>query len=57
VRLLPEARLREATSVSMSGTDEVFGMERWGLGYAIGAPGVPEQEAPTPGLSQSWRQV
>src|SRR5881409_2270423 len=48
VRLLSEERLREATSVSMSGTDEVFGMPtRWGLGYAIGALGVPEQEPPT----------
>jgi CubicO group peptidase (beta-lactamase class C family) len=48
VRLLSEERLREATSVSMSGTDEVFGMPaRWGLGYAIGALGVREQEPPT----------
>lgn len=48
VRLLSEARLREATSVSTSGTDEVFGMQtRWGLGYAIGVPGMPEHEPPT----------
>jgi CubicO group peptidase (beta-lactamase class C family) len=39
VRLLPAERLREATAVSSSGTDEVFGMPtRWGLGYAIGLP-------------------
>jgi CubicO group peptidase (beta-lactamase class C family) len=48
VRLLSEARLREATSVSISGTDEVFGMQtRWGLGYGMGVPGAPEQEPPT----------
>jgi CubicO group peptidase (beta-lactamase class C family) len=48
VRVLSEERLREATSVSTSGTDEVFGMPtRWGLGYAIGVPGVPDQEPPT----------
>ena len=39
VRLLPAERLAEATAVSSSGTDEVFGMPtRWGLGYAIGLP-------------------
>jgi CubicO group peptidase (beta-lactamase class C family) len=39
VRLVPPARLAEATAVSSSGTDEVFGMPtRWGLGYGIGLP-------------------
>jgi CubicO group peptidase (beta-lactamase class C family) len=36
----PPERLAEATAVSSSGTDEVFGMPTtWGLGYAIGGPG------------------
>jgi CubicO group peptidase (beta-lactamase class C family) len=40
VRLLPPERVAEATAVSTSGTDEVFGMPTtWGLGYAIGGPG------------------
>ncbi|HYR49962.1 MAG TPA: serine hydrolase domain-containing protein [Candidatus Eisenbacteria bacterium] len=40
VRLIPPARLREATDVAMSGTDEIFGMPtRWGLGYSIGGLG------------------
>jgi CubicO group peptidase (beta-lactamase class C family) len=40
VRLLPPERVAEATTVSTSGTDEVFGMPTtWGLGYAIGGPG------------------
>ena len=40
VRLIPPARLREATAVAMSGTDEIFGMPtRWGLGYSIGGLG------------------
>jgi CubicO group peptidase (beta-lactamase class C family) len=39
-RLIPQARLREATAVAMSGTDEIFGMPtKWGLGYAIGGLG------------------
>ncbi len=39
-RLISPARLREATAVSMSGVDEVFGMpSKWALGYAIGGVG------------------
>ena len=48
VRLLPPERLAEATAVSSSGTDEVFGMPTtWGLGYAIGGPTGDAQDAPT----------
>jgi CubicO group peptidase (beta-lactamase class C family) len=48
VRLIPPERLAEATAVSSSGVDEVFGMPTtWGLGYAIGGPGGDAQEAPT----------
>jgi CubicO group peptidase (beta-lactamase class C family) len=48
VRLLPPERLAEATAVSSSGTDEVFGMPTtWGLGYAIGGPAGDAQDAPT----------
>jgi CubicO group peptidase (beta-lactamase class C family) len=43
VRLLTPERVREATAVASSGTDEVFGMPTtWGLGYAIGLAGAPE---------------
>jgi CubicO group peptidase (beta-lactamase class C family) len=46
VRLLSEKRLREATSPSASGVDEVFGMPtRWALGYSIGAPGSTSETA------------
>ena len=46
VRLLSGATLREATAVSSSGLDEVFGMPtRWGLGYSIGAPGSTSDTA------------
>jgi CubicO group peptidase (beta-lactamase class C family) len=48
VRLLSPQRLREATAVSSSGVDEVFGMPTtWGLGYSIGLPGASAQDAPT----------
>jgi CubicO group peptidase (beta-lactamase class C family) len=48
VRLLPPERLREATAVSTSGVDEVFGMPTtWGLGYGIGGPGGDAQDTPT----------
>jgi CubicO group peptidase (beta-lactamase class C family) len=48
VRLLPPQRLREATAVSASGVDAVFGMPTtWGLGYAIGLPGASAEETPT----------
>src|SRR5215831_9978718 len=48
VPLLTEERLREATTLSMSGTDAVFGMpSAWALGYAIGRPGSSPEDAPT----------
>jgi CubicO group peptidase (beta-lactamase class C family) len=48
VRLLSPQRLREATAVSTSGVDEVFGLPTaWGLGYAIGLPGSTPQDTPT----------
>ena len=46
MRLISPARLREATAVSMSGVDQVFGMPTtWGLGYAIGRLGSTPQES------------
>jgi len=48
VRLITEERLREATTLSMSGMDAVFGMpSAWALGYAIGRPGSSPHDAPT----------
>jgi CubicO group peptidase (beta-lactamase class C family) len=48
VRLIPPERLAEATAVSASGIDEVFGMPTtWGLGYGIGGPSGDPQNAPT----------
>jgi CubicO group peptidase (beta-lactamase class C family) len=48
VRLIPPERLAEATAVSSSGVDEVFGMPTtWGLGYGIGGPGGDAQGSPT----------
>jgi len=48
VRLLSPERLRAATAVSTSGTDEVFGMpSAWGLGYSIGLLGSTPQDSPT----------
>jgi len=48
VRLISEERLREATTLSMSGIDAVFGMpSAWALGYAIGRPGSSPEDAPT----------
>jgi CubicO group peptidase (beta-lactamase class C family) len=48
VRLLPPERVAEATAVSSSGVDEVFGMPTtWGLGYGIGGPAGDAQRAPT----------
>jgi CubicO group peptidase (beta-lactamase class C family) len=42
IRLISPGRLREATTVSMSGADAIFGMPtKWGLGYAIGGLGTP----------------
>ena len=48
VRLLPPERLAQATAVSSSGVDEVFGMPTtWALGYGIGGPGGDAQDSPT----------
>jgi CubicO group peptidase (beta-lactamase class C family) len=48
VRLLTPERLAEATAVSSSGTDEVFGNpSTWGLGYGIGGPTGDAKAAPT----------
>jgi CubicO group peptidase (beta-lactamase class C family) len=48
VRLIPPERLAEATAVSSSGVDEVFGMPTaWALGYGIGGPGGNAQDSPT----------
>ena len=48
VRLISPDRLAEATAVSTSGVDEVFGMPTtWGLGYAIGLPGSTPEDTPT----------
>jgi CubicO group peptidase (beta-lactamase class C family) len=48
VRLISPERLREATTVSASGVDEVFGMPTtWAMGYAIGAIGASPAESKT----------
>jgi CubicO group peptidase (beta-lactamase class C family) len=48
VRLLTPERLAEATAVSSSGPDEVFGNpSTWGLGYPIGGPTGDPEAAPT----------
>jgi CubicO group peptidase (beta-lactamase class C family) len=48
VRLITPETLREATAVSMSGVDEVFGMPTaWGLGFGIGGVTGSSSEAPT----------
>jgi CubicO group peptidase (beta-lactamase class C family) len=48
VRLISPERLREATAISSSGLDEVFGMpSTWGLGFSIGLPGSSGQETPS----------
>jgi CubicO group peptidase (beta-lactamase class C family) len=39
VRLISEERLRDASAVSSSGTDQVYGNESaWGLGFGLGHP-------------------
>ena len=52
IRLISPKRLREATAVAMSGTDQVFGMPTtWALGYSIGRLGAsPEDSATTFGV-------
>lgn len=48
IRLISPERLREATALSMSGVDAVFGMPTaWALGYAIGRPRSTVQDSPT----------
>jgi CubicO group peptidase (beta-lactamase class C family) len=48
VRLITPERLREATAVVSSGTDEVFGMSvTWGLGYGIGGPASTAERSPS----------
>lgn len=48
VRLISPQRLVEATTVSMTGVDAVFGMpSAWALGYSIGRLGSTPQESPT----------
>jgi CubicO group peptidase (beta-lactamase class C family) len=48
VRLISPDRLIEATTVSMTGVDAVFGMpSAWALGYSIGVLGSTPQESPT----------
>jgi CubicO group peptidase (beta-lactamase class C family) len=47
VRLISAQRLAQATAVSMSGVDEVFGMpSSWGLGYSVGLPGSAASGTP-----------
>ena len=48
IRLIPAERLREATTASSTGMDEIFGMPTtWGLGYAIGGLGPTAQDSQT----------
>lgn len=48
VRLITPKRLAEATAVSSSGPDQVFGMPTtWGLGYSIGKLGSTPEASPT----------
>ena len=48
VRLLTPERLREATRVSMTGVDQVFGMPTtWALGYSVGVPGAEPRDPET----------
>jgi CubicO group peptidase (beta-lactamase class C family) len=48
VRLIMPQRLREATTLSMSGPDQVFGNPTtWALGFSLGRLGSTPQESPT----------
>src|ERR1700682_5203545 len=48
VRLVTPQRLREATALSMSGTDQVFGnLTTWALGFSLGRLGSTPQDSPT----------
>jgi CubicO group peptidase (beta-lactamase class C family) len=51
VRLLSPERLREATAVSSSGMDQVFGMPTsWALGYSVGGLGSAQNSKTTFGV-------
>ena len=48
IRLISRERLREATTLSSSGTDAVFGNPTsWALGYAVGGLGSTAKDSPT----------
>src|ERR1700694_1518550 len=48
LRLVSPERMRDATSIAISGMDEVFGMPTaWTLGYSIGRPGSDREESST----------
>jgi CubicO group peptidase (beta-lactamase class C family) len=48
IRLVSPERLREATTVAMSGPDQVFGMPTtWALGYSIGRLGANAEDSAT----------
>lgn len=48
VRLVSPERLRELSTSTVTGVDEVFGMaSSWGLGFSVGRPGAEPDEAPT----------
>jgi CubicO group peptidase (beta-lactamase class C family) len=48
IRLTSPERLREATSLAMSGTDQIFGMPTaWALGYSIGRLGASPEDSST----------
>jgi len=48
IRLITPERLREASTVSSSGLDEIFGNpSRWGLGYSLGLLNQDPNEQPT----------
>jgi CubicO group peptidase (beta-lactamase class C family) len=47
VRLIPPPRLRQASALSMSGMDQVFGNpSSWALGYSLGRLGSTPEESP-----------
>jgi CubicO group peptidase (beta-lactamase class C family) len=48
VRLISPQQLREATALSMSGIDQVFGNpSSWALGFSLGRLGSTAQESPS----------
>jgi CubicO group peptidase (beta-lactamase class C family) len=51
IRLISPERLREATAVSSSGIDQVFGNpSTWALGFALGGLGTPQDSNTTFGV-------